>query len=241
MAGLTVQAVVLRAADYKDYDRILTLFAFGQGELTAAARFSRRLKSPLLNATAPFVAGEFVLSERQGRYTVSSCAVDDAHYALRDDPVRLACASYLCALCAEVVQPGQPEDELYGLLRKALAHLCYGDSSPEAVTLCFMMRMLDLQGIGPILSRCSRCGAQGRRMSIEPHGAGAVCLVCNPAARPLGQEILREADALRAGEFLPPTSVSREAFDAIAEYATAHFERSFKALHFLQRMRETLS
>lgn len=239
MAGMTVRAVVLRAADYKEYDRILTLFAHGYGEITAAARFSRRLKSPLLNVTVPFVSGEFVLTERQGRYTVASCSVDDAHYALRKDPLRLASAAYLCALCEEVVQPGQPDDDLYTLLLRALAHLCHGDSSPDSVTLCFLLRMLDMQGVAPILTRCSRCSGTKRRMAFDARGAGAVCLLCSPGLPPIDLALLAKAEALRGGEFSPPETVEASLFDMIADYATAHFERSFKTLSFLQRMRTT--
>ena len=241
MAGVTVRAVVLRSADYKEYDRMLTLFAHGKGEVVAAAHYSRRLKSPLLNSTVPFVSGEFVLTERQGRYSVASCSVEDAHYALREDPIRLACASYLCALCEEAVQPEQPDDALFTLLLRALAHLCYGQSAPEATTLCFLLRMLDGQGIGPILTRCSRCGREGRRMGIDPGGAGAVCLVCSPGISALDPSALQMAAELREGEFLPPDSVDERLFDKMTDYATAHFERSFKSLSFLQRMRSMFS
>jgi DNA repair protein RecO (recombination protein O) len=237
MASLTVQAVVLRAADYKDYDRILTLFAREHGAIAAAARYCRRLKSPLLNAAAPFVAGEFVLTERQGRHTVASCSVEDAHYDLRVDPIKLACASYLCALCEEAVQPGQSADRLYVLLRQALAYLCYGEQEPLSTALCFLMRMLDEQGIGPVLTHCSRCGQPLDEATFDPHGAGALCGRCAPWGSRVEQGLLGQIDALRAGPFDPPPDIPPGAFDLIASYVTSHFERSFKALSFLEKMR----
>ncbi len=237
MPSITARAIVLRAAEYKDYDRILTLFTLGKGAVTAAARYCRRIKSPLLNAAVPFVAGEFVLTERQGRYTIASCTVEDAHYSLRDDPERLACATYICSLCEEVVQPGQPADELFALCLRALAHLCYAKSSPYAATLCFLMRLLDEQGVGPILARCSRCSKPlGARAAFDAQGSGALCLACAQGMQSVSTEALLEADALRSGPFDPPERVGVEAFDLLCAYAVAHFERSFKALSFLKKM-----
>lgn len=241
MPTLTVRAIVLRAADYKDYDRVLTLFALGKGAITASARYCRRLKSPLLNATVPFVAGEFVLTSRGGYYQVASCQVEEAHYALRGDPIRLAVASFLCAVCEEAVQLDQPSDDLFRLLLQALAFLCYGAQSPYASALHFFVRMMDDQGIGPVLARCSRCGGALGAPSFDPAGAGALCGVCalsEPNARRVDPSALREAEAARPGPFEPPDSVAPEAFDLIADYVCAHFERGFKALNFLRRMRD---
>ncbi len=239
MPTITVRAIVLRAADYKDYDRILTIFALGRGEITASARYCRRLKSPLLNATVPFVAGEFVLQTRGGYYQVSSCSVEEAHYALRADPVRLAVAAFLCSACEEAVQQDLPADGLFRLLLQALAFLCYGGQSPYATALYFFVRMLDDQGIGPVLARCSLCGGELTAPAFDPAGAGALCGLCAlsaPNVRRVDPNALREAEAARSGPFTPPDSVSPEAFSLIADYVCAHFERSFKALNFLRRM-----
>ena len=61
MALITVNGIVTRYANYRDNDRILTLFTRERGLISAAARGCRRPKSPLLPASELFVSGEFVL------------------------------------------------------------------------------------------------------------------------------------------------------------------------------------
>ena len=55
MPLLTTAALVLRRADYGDYDRMVTLLTPAHGRLDAVARGCRRPKSPLTNAAEPFI------------------------------------------------------------------------------------------------------------------------------------------------------------------------------------------
>ena len=61
MPVLTIPALVLRRADYSDYDRMVTLFSPEMGRVDAIARGCRRPKSPLVNAVEPFTSVEFQL------------------------------------------------------------------------------------------------------------------------------------------------------------------------------------
>ena len=45
-----VNAIVLRSVNYRDFDRILTLFSREEGKISAAARGAHRAKSPLAAA-----------------------------------------------------------------------------------------------------------------------------------------------------------------------------------------------
>ena len=58
-----VNAIVLRSVNYRDFDRILTLFSREEGKISAAARGAHRAKSPLAAASTQFTAGEFALEE----------------------------------------------------------------------------------------------------------------------------------------------------------------------------------
>ena len=48
MADLTLRGMVIRTVDYRDNDRILTLFTAEQGRVDAKARNCRKATSPLL-------------------------------------------------------------------------------------------------------------------------------------------------------------------------------------------------
>ena len=141
-----VNGVVLRTVNYRDFDRMLTLFTREEGRLSACARGAHRQKSPLSAASTLFCTGEYVLEEKNGRFFVKSCMLDAAYYPLREDPKRLAYASALVQVCEEIVQPGQPMPELYDMLLRALAYLAYDAQTPcENIVLPFLMRGLRRQ------------------------------------------------------------------------------------------------
>ena len=87
-------ALVLRAADWGEYDKIVTLFTAERGKLSAALKGVKRAGAKLRFAAQPFCFAEFVFAEKSGRNTVISASVHDGFYALRED---IAC--YYAAVC----------------------------------------------------------------------------------------------------------------------------------------------
>ena len=66
MGQTTTNAIVLRRADYRENDRMLTLFSPTLGRIDALCRGCRRQKSPLMAASELFCSGE-MCSIRRGR------------------------------------------------------------------------------------------------------------------------------------------------------------------------------
>ena len=87
MAGLVTHGLVIRRADYADYDRMITLFTPQHGRIDAIVRGCKRPKSPLMNAAEPFCAGEYQLYHSKDRYSVSQCQITDSFYNIREDYV----------------------------------------------------------------------------------------------------------------------------------------------------------
>ena len=68
-----VLAVVTRAVNYRDHDRVLTLVTRTRGRLTVTAHGCRKPQSKLMPCVQPFCYGEYELGERGGRYYVRAC------------------------------------------------------------------------------------------------------------------------------------------------------------------------
>ena len=159
MAQFTTNAIVLRRADYRENDRMLTLFSPTLGRIDALARGCRRQKSPLMAASEVFCAGEYVLYAAGDRMTVVSCAVQDTFYPLRSDFDRLAHGMYALELCAAAVQPEQENERLFLLLLRSLAQLAYSGTDARRVTAVFLMGFVSLLGFRPQVGRCAGCVA----------------------------------------------------------------------------------
>ncbi|NCB31845.1 MAG: DNA repair protein RecO, partial [Clostridia bacterium] len=142
MASLTITGIVLRYANYRDNDRILTIFTRERGTVSASARGCRRPGSSLLSCSEIFTYGEFVLFEGRGRYTVDACDVRERFYSLREDMDRLAAGAYMLSVTEACTPKGQQSEELFDLLYYALSYTAYGKQNPTDMAVCFLMRCL---------------------------------------------------------------------------------------------------
>lgn len=246
MPSETMQAIVLRRANYRDHDRMLTLFSPRQGKVDALSRGCRRPKSPLLAASEVFTQGEFVLFRTGERYTLTSCAVQDSYYPLRLEPYRLTCASYLLGLCHAAVQPSEAAPQLYALLQGGLHTLAYRpQEEPLPLTTAFLLLYAALIGYRPRLNRCAHCrapldSAAGGLLDIQ--AGGLVCPGCaGPAAcrlspgqvawmrsvlaQPLEEEPLRQGAALQSH---PPLQDGTELFIILRRYVESRLDTLIK-------------
>ena len=79
-----VTGIVTRYVDYKENDRILSIFTLERGRIDANARGCRRPKSPLLPAAQPFVYGEFELFVSKDRAAVNQVNIQEPFFPLRE-------------------------------------------------------------------------------------------------------------------------------------------------------------
>ena len=180
MPLLTTAALVLRRADYGDYDRMVTLLTPGHGRLDAVARGCRRPKSPLTNAAEPFISGEFQLFQKGERYAIEQCQVREGFFELRTDYERLTHGAYWLRLLDAGVPRDVPAEEIFLLALKALAHLNYAPELPAAMlTFAFEAHFMALSGYPPRVDSCVLCGRPiAGEARFDARLGGAVCPSC---------------------------------------------------------------
>ncbi len=158
MAAITTRGIVLRFANYRDHDRMLSILTPEYGLVDVLSRGCRRPKSPLMPASELFVYGEFVLYRSHDRFTLTSCQLDDTFYPIRLEPYRLTCASYMAALCHAGAQPAQEARNMFQLLLRGLYLLSYNnDTDPLTQVTAFLLQFADAMGYRPRMRRCAHC------------------------------------------------------------------------------------
>lgn len=183
MAGLVTNGLVIRRADYADYDRMITLFTPDHGRIDAIVRGCKRPKSPLMNAAEPFCAGEYQLYHSKERYSVSQCQITDSFYNIREDYDRLMHGVYWLNLLDAAAMPDMPAPTLFMMSLRALAFLNYSDLPPQMLTMAFEMHYMAQLGMRPLMHLCVNCGRPvdgGARFDMER--GGAVCSNCHSDA-----------------------------------------------------------
>ncbi len=239
MPSITTPGIVLRHANYRDHDRMLTILSPHYGRLDVLSRGCRRPKSALMPASELFVHGEFVCYQQNDRATLSSCEITDTFYPLRLDPYRLTCASYMTALCAAAVQPGDDAGALYALLLKGLYYLSYEtEADPLELTTAFLLLFADATGYRPRLSRCAHC-----RTPLElEHGApfdvaagGLCCPGCaSRSTYPMKREhIVWMSETIRNGLKPQKNTGAGTLFDVLRRYVEMRLEMPIKVSKLL--------
>ena len=188
-------AIVLRYANYRDNDRMLTLFSPTKGRIEALARGCRRARSPLLNASELFALGDFELYEKGGRITVTGASLIETFYPLRSDFDRLACGTYLLNLAEAAVQPGENAQELFMLLLHTLSRLTFTEQEWKPLLAGFLLHYAAIEGYKPRLLHCVTCGrliAEGEHAYFDMQEGGLCCESCHRHGQtPLAQAQIR--------------------------------------------------
>ena len=193
MADVTLRGMVIRTVDYRDNDRILTLFTAESGRVDAKARNCRKVTSPLLGCTQPFIYGEYQLFYHKNKYVIDQGEVLESFYPLREDVARFAAASLCASMCLEGVQAEESSEAIFSLLYHTLSFLTYGESEPGDLSACFLIRFLALAGFRPAITQCAICGRDLRQdpvIRFLPDKGGAVCTGCSPVGRRIGKTAL---------------------------------------------------
>lgn len=192
MPVFCADGIVTRYANYRESDRILSIFTIERGRVDAKARGCRRPQSPLVNVCQPFVFGQFEIFTGKERNTVNACEVKETFYPLREDYARFSAASVALRLAHDAAMENEPNEPLFSLLYHTLSFLAYGKADPRDLLCCYLVRFLNVTGYRPAITTCTQCGRDIRADAVVrflPRG-GAACAACAPHGEPVSKTAL---------------------------------------------------
>lgn len=237
-----VEGIVTRYTNYRENDRIISIFTIERGRIDAKARGCRKATSALLPACQPFVFGQFELYNSKDKYTVNQCEIKETFFPLREDYARFAYGSAMLQLTNNAVQENEANEPLFSLLYHALSFLSYGASAPQDLLSCFLIRYLDRIGYRPAITNCARCGRDVRsdaRLFFSPQLGGACCAACAGSAQRMSTTAL---EAMRRMLLLSDVEMDRvrltealrgEILPALTGYVAYALDYGARALHVL--------
>jgi len=239
-----VEAIVLRHRDWREADRLLTLYTRQQGKLRAVAKGARKTRSRKAGHLQPFTRVTVQLARARGPFIVTQVETLDAYLPLRDDLTLTGHAAYLVELADRFIyEEEEMHITLFNLLSNSLARLSRGDD-PWVVVRYYEMRLLDHLGFRPRLFHCASCGdeIEAEDQFFSAHQGGVLCPQCGvgqPSARPVSVEVLKYlrhfqrsnyAEARRAD----PNAKVRQAVEGTMQfYITYMLERGLNSPRFL--------
>ena len=150
------RAFVVRMVDYRDSDRIVTLFTEDTGKVSALARGAKKSRKRFGAALSPYMLGRVKLkgSLHGGKLPTLSDIQPLEHFPnIGKDMIRLALAGYFAELCRETIPESNPEPGIFELLLEA--HRIMNSGRPKrALVRAFELHLLTQLGFSPQLDRC---------------------------------------------------------------------------------------
>lgn len=172
-------AIVIRATNYRENDKMITLFSLENGLVSACLRGVKKTNAKLKFAGELFCFGEFLLAEKNGRRTVTEVNQIDSFYNVRLDPYKLSAASAMCEFVSGFMLSGMKSYELFLNLVNGLKVLSASTTDPKKVLIAFYLDSLRLAGYEMEFGACSRCGGEIEKRVFFSFGEwNCVCTDC---------------------------------------------------------------
>jgi DNA repair protein RecO (recombination protein O) len=244
-----VEAIVIGRRDFREADRIVTLFSRELGKLSVIAKGSRKPTARSGPALEYFARGRFMLARGRDLDVVTSAELLERPAHLENDLTRLAYASHMAELTARLAQEGQELPLLYDLLVRSLRSL--GNSTDDIATVRgFELAALALVGYQLDLWQCAGCQAelQAEVNFLGLRTGGVLCSNCRSSdgntlsmsvhaqkyLRLLGRQ---GQEAGRQIAVNPALAVELER--VMGSYVASVLERDLTSLRVLREIRES--
>lgn len=154
---IEIKGIIIKEANYKDNDKILTIFTAEKGIISAVARGCKKIKNRVGAMLQVFSYGSFSLQVTSKGYIISDARVDEVFFGLREDLERLALAQYFCELIFALSPEYPNSQDFLKLFLNSLYYLASGKKDYKILKSIFELRACSMCGYEPDLIGCIEC------------------------------------------------------------------------------------
>jgi DNA repair protein RecO (recombination protein O) len=180
-------AIVLRARDYAESDRVVTLLTHDFGKLSGIAKGAKASRRRFEHKLEPLTAVTLFFRRRPLGQLVFITKAEPSPTAsglLDDDLGKIALGSYMLELADALTTEEAEATSAFEVLSEALTVLSRGSLS-RALRQAYELKMLRAAGYGLEFEHCRLCGAviegENTVYFVVARG-GIVCVRCRPEA-----------------------------------------------------------
>jgi DNA repair protein RecO (recombination protein O) len=240
----TTPAIVLRARDYAESDRIVTLLTRDQGKIGGIAKGAKASRHRFERKLEPF--SHVILHFRrrphgQLVFITRAEASDLEQFRIEEDLSRIALGTYMLELTDMLTAEGGDAADAYRSLSSALGALSMR-TADSALRQAFELRALGWSGFGLEFGRCRVCAgaADTEAVYFVVGRGGVVCARCRGGV-PEGAIRMRTESAaalaslgrMAIDEVGGATPAGADGAMAIARFLSSIIDRKLRTTEFL--------
>lgn len=181
MDEIKTKGIIVKATDYKDSDKIVTIFSADLGLIKARARGVKKAKAKMAFAAQPFAFVDFVLIEKGGFYTIINASSIDQFFDITADFDKYVFGLACLEVCEKTIKENDSNKELFLLLLNCFNQICYESVSPMIIFIKFMFQALKSLGFAMNLSSCACCESEltAHLFAFSYDYSGMLCVKCS--------------------------------------------------------------
>lgn len=176
--NVEVKGLVLKTTNFKEADRILTVFTEEQGAISIIATGARSLKSRKMSSTMQFCYSSFVLTKVGEYYRIKEVELIESFYGIRNSIEGLALAGYIAEVLSDVTV-AEADRELLRLSLNSLYAVSEGKHPIEKIKAAFELRCAAVLGFMPDVIGCTQCSKRSGDFYFDIMGGSILCYDCN--------------------------------------------------------------
>ncbi len=244
------EAIILKHLNFKEADKILTLYTPHMGRLDAIARGVRRPRSKMGGHLELLTHCSLMLTRGRNLDTINQCTTLHSFLPLREDLWRSSLALYAAELVAQFTAEHVENYPVYRLLLDTLHRLCETRDGELALRF-FEINLLTHLGYKPELYECIAC-----KRDVEPtdnyfsaSGGGVLCPACRSRetlSRPVSLNALKVMRLCQQGDYDRVRKVkvndelAMEMEGIMRQYIRYLLEREVRSVAWLDRLRREM-
>lgn len=240
---VTVTGIVLSVTPIGEYDKRVVILTKERGRISAFAKGARKPNSPLGGAVSPFCFGEFTLYEGRTSYNIMQVSITNYFQELRGDMEAAYYGFYFMEFAEYYTREYNDETQMLKLLYQTFRALTK-KNIPNALIRCvFELKAIYINGEGPQVFQCVKCGDIERPVVFSAKEGGIVCSECMQG---VFDEMKIDTSTLYAMQFIATSTieklytftVSDEVLHnlqrIISRYISIYIDKPFKSLEILE-------
>jgi len=229
------EAIAIRSIRLGEADRIVTFLTPEHGKVRAVAKGVRKTKSKLGARVEPPSHVSLMCWRGRELDVVTQAETLDAFRSVRERLELFSGAISMLEVADQVALERTPSPELFTLTLNALRTL--ERTASPLVPGAYFLKLLVLEGVGPVAAGCASCGEPGPLVAFDPSAGGFLCRTCRRGMA-VGPEIVELVQAVLSGGLArvldeAPVTLAPE-LDRVAIAAVEHhLDRRLRAARHL--------
>jgi DNA repair protein RecO (recombination protein O) len=170
-----IEGIVLRAIDYGETNKIVTIFSRELGKISAVARGAKKPNSRLSSVSQPFTYGYFLVQIGSGLGTLQQGEIISSMRDIREDIFITAYASFVMELTDKAIEDKKSNPYLFELLYQTLHYMNEG-VDPEVLAFIYQTKMMPVFGMYPEFDTCAICHQSDAFAAFSVRESGFLCV-----------------------------------------------------------------